>query len=69
MFGGLFLLLVFGFIWFVERIRTHFCPCPMPGPSFPWHQCATPCEWCDHVDAWQKEPEEPPLGPYRQRID
>jgi hypothetical protein len=57
-------------IWFVEKIRHHFCPCPMPGPRFVWDRCCDPCPWCDHVDAWESEGyRAPELGPYRSRID
>ena len=65
MFGGLFLMPVIGALIAAGKIRTYFCPCPMPDLSFLRHRCASPCQWCDHMDAWLKEEPKQSLGPYR----
>lgn len=43
------------------------CPRPLPGPGFPFQRCSGSCEWCDHIDEFERSERSRELGPYRER--
>lgn len=69
--GAVALVVTFGLtffgVLFLHKTKVALCTRPFPGPELAAKRCQAPCEWCDHMEAWNASDGRtgPSTGPYR----